>query len=371
MTPTLPARAGLSGISVSRRGGCLVGLNRGNDRLNGNPPVRDQLATRPPCRGCDGRHEAANSRPAKLVIADATTWPGIPVAAWPPAQPSTTADPAGADLRTGYQPPRGRGIPAIPDDTPLACWLPVKPGLTVHGLRHGHKTWVAEDGIPEILAEQRLGHEVPGMRGLYAHASARMRDDLKHALQARWEDSLRERAAICPHSPLPLLDELLAPLHGGNREPAQRPTPHITPQEAPAPGDREKMISQIPPRHSKSPAQPTRLEPVLRASDLARYQESGSGAKGTRTPDPLLAKQVLFQLSYSPATGPTRVPGQDEPVRAAEPWACQRLAEWPPEEEPRTRTPPLAASLERVYRNHPDADPPAKHPQHPQHLRHH
>jgi hypothetical protein len=25
------------------------------------------------------------------------------------------------------------------------------------------------------------------------------------------------------------------------------------------------------------------------------------GAKGTRTPDPLLAKQVLFQLSYSPS----------------------------------------------------------------------
>jgi hypothetical protein len=24
------------------------------------------------------------------------------------------------------------------------------------------------------------------------------------------------------------------------------------------------------------------------------------GARGTRTPDPLLAKQVLFQLSYSP-----------------------------------------------------------------------
>ena len=54
---------------------------------------------------------------------------------------------------------------------------------------------MAEDGIPEILAEQRLGHEVPGMRGLYAHASDRMRDDLKAALQARWEDSLRARAA--------------------------------------------------------------------------------------------------------------------------------------------------------------------------------
>ena len=57
---------------------------------------------------------------------------------------------------------------------------------------------MAEDGIPEILAEQRLGHEVPGMRGLYAHASDRMRDDLKAALQARWEDSLRARAAIDP-----------------------------------------------------------------------------------------------------------------------------------------------------------------------------
>jgi hypothetical protein len=90
-----------------------------------------------------------------------------------------------------------------PDDTPLACWLPIKPGLTPHGLRHGHKTWMAEDGIPEILAEQRLGHEVPGMRRLYAHASDRMRDELTDALQARWEDSLRARAAICPPLPRP------------------------------------------------------------------------------------------------------------------------------------------------------------------------
>jgi len=27
---------------------------------------------------------------------------------------------------------------------------------------------MAEDGIPEILAEQRLSHQVPGIRGLYA-----------------------------------------------------------------------------------------------------------------------------------------------------------------------------------------------------------
>jgi integrase len=77
-------------------------------------------------------------------------------------------------------------IPAVPE--PTSCWLSIKPGLTTHGLRHGHKTWMAEDGIPEILSEQRLGHEVPGMRGLYAHASDRMRAQLAAALQTRWED---------------------------------------------------------------------------------------------------------------------------------------------------------------------------------------
>ena len=53
--------------------------------------------------------------------------------------------------------------------------------------------------------------QVPGMRGLYAHASQRMREELTAALQARWEESLRQRAAIDPHSPVSLLDNLLAP----------------------------------------------------------------------------------------------------------------------------------------------------------------
>ena len=203
---------------------------------------------------CDGRHEAAADRPGRLVIADTTTWPGIPIAAWPPAGPSSD-----------YAPPRGRGIQVIPDGTSLACWLPIKPGLTVHGLRHSHKTWMAEDGIPEILAEQRLGHQVPGMRGLYAHTSDRMRDDLKQALQARWEDSLSDRAAIAPRSPVPLLDELL--------------TAEVTHRNQATPGGREKMISQIPPNRPRRPARATlaiKGEPELTASDLARYLESGS-----------------------------------------------------------------------------------------------
>jgi hypothetical protein len=103
---------------------------------------------------------------------------------------------------------------------------------------------MAEHGIPEILAEQRLGHEVPGMRGLYAHASERMRDELKAALQARWEDSLRARAAISPRSPVPLLDKILGQLG----DPA---APEATIHDLSARGGWEKMISQIPPRYAE------------------------------------------------------------------------------------------------------------------------
>jgi integrase len=35
---------------------------------------------------------------------------------------------------------------------------PVKPGLTFHGLRHSHKTWMIDDNIPEIAQALRLGH---------------------------------------------------------------------------------------------------------------------------------------------------------------------------------------------------------------------
>jgi hypothetical protein len=78
---------------------------------------------------------------------------------------------------------------------------------------------MTEDHIPEILAEQRLGHEVPGMRGLYAHVTDPMREQLKAALHARWEDSLKARIAIHPRSPLPLLDQLLKQAADSKPEP--------------------------------------------------------------------------------------------------------------------------------------------------------
>ena len=91
----------------------------------------------------------------------------------------------------------------------------------------------SEDGIPEILAEQRLGHQLPGMRGWYAHVSQQMRDELMQALQARWEESLQQRAALDPHSPVPLLDNLLAPYRPGHDETISQISPNT--EKAPIP----------------------------------------------------------------------------------------------------------------------------------------
>src|SRR3954453_9449251 len=55
MTPTGATRAARRGISLSFGRGCFIGLDGGDDRLNGNPSVRDQLATRAPRRRCEGR----------------------------------------------------------------------------------------------------------------------------------------------------------------------------------------------------------------------------------------------------------------------------------------------------------------------------
>lgn len=208
---------------------------------------------------CDGRHLPISGAPGRLVIAEQTTaWPGTPIAAWPPAAKTTGPD-------AGCLPPRGHGIAIIPADTPLACWLPIKLGLTPQGLRHSHRTWMAEEGTPEILAEQRLGHQVPGMRGLYAHVSDRMRAELMRALQARWEESLTERAALNSRSPVSLLDELLTPLRAEKYATAQSPVPRRTSRQRPPRGDREKMISQIPPKPPERRAPTARIERKARS----------------------------------------------------------------------------------------------------------
>jgi hypothetical protein len=60
-----------------------------------------------------------------------------------------------------------------------------------------------EAGISDLLRSERMGHEVPGMRGVYGHVSPSMRADLKAMLQERWEASLRERTQLPQRSVVP------------------------------------------------------------------------------------------------------------------------------------------------------------------------
>jgi integrase len=75
--------------------------------------------------------------------------------------------------------------PAVNGD-PRQHTGPVIAGMHFHDLRHTHKTWLIEDDIPEVAQAQRLGHRIPGVRGIYSHVTPTMQQRLTHALQQRW-----------------------------------------------------------------------------------------------------------------------------------------------------------------------------------------
>ncbi|WFE27612.1 site-specific integrase [Solwaraspora sp. WMMD791] len=64
-------------------------------------------------------------------------------------------------------------------------------GLHFHDLRHSHKTWLIEDDVPEVAQAKRLGHRLPGIRGIYSHVSPTVEQRLADRLQARWERTPR------------------------------------------------------------------------------------------------------------------------------------------------------------------------------------
>jgi integrase len=64
---------------------------------------------------------------------------------------------------------------------------PILAGM--HDLRHTHKTWLIEDGIPEVAQAKRLGHRLGGVRGIYSHVTEPMQQRIAHALQQRWQAS--------------------------------------------------------------------------------------------------------------------------------------------------------------------------------------
>ncbi|MBO2450753.1 hypothetical protein J4573_26865 [Actinomadura barringtoniae] len=69
------------------------------------------------------------------------------------------------------------------------------PGFTFHEGRHTHRTWLAEDLIPEVARAARLGHKMRGMGDVYEHVTPGMQRRVLEVLQARWVATL---AALTP-----------------------------------------------------------------------------------------------------------------------------------------------------------------------------
>ena len=82
-------------------------------------------------------------------------------------------------------------IPTV-NGAPRRGWAPIIAGMHFHDLRHTHKTWLIEDDIPEIAQATRLGHRIPGVRGIYSHVTPAMHQRTITALEQRWQTSRPE-----------------------------------------------------------------------------------------------------------------------------------------------------------------------------------
>ncbi|AZM55726.1 hypothetical protein DMA15_26655 [Streptomyces sp. WAC 01529] len=66
----------------------------------------------------------------------------------------------------------------------------------IHLVRHAHGPHLEEDGVPDIAIEERLGHVVQGVRGVYRKVTPKMERQIVSVLQARFEaDATARRGA--------------------------------------------------------------------------------------------------------------------------------------------------------------------------------
>jgi integrase len=122
---------------------------------------------------------------------------------------------------------------------------PIRPGLTFHGLRHSHKTWLIADNIPEIAQARRLGHHLTNrLIETYSHVAPEIEHRLLHALQHRWNHALKRPTP--PRPPQPTHDPHTRPARV-NSQTRRRPTGH-------------KPRRRHPPAHNRSTRPPEFLQ---------------------------------------------------------------------------------------------------------------
>jgi integrase len=132
--------------------------------------------------------------------------------------------------------PAWDGDPDNPDPARRAAQI--VPGFTFHEGRHTQRTWLADDGIPEVARAARLGRKMPGMASVYEHVTRQMQQRVLGALQARWESSLltlrsKERGELITLQPQ--LQQAINELEAR--------------QQAPS-GENRKIIAQISPKQA-------------------------------------------------------------------------------------------------------------------------
>ncbi|MCZ4509913.1 hypothetical protein O3Q52_17260 [Streptomyces sp. ActVer] len=88
-------------------------------------------------------------------------------------------------------------------------------GQDIYRLRHWHKALLDEPGadIAEVAKEARMGHEMPGMAGVYSEVTLSMEKQVVKYLQGVWEKQVASAGLWMPPFPIRSPDDLF---EGGN-----------------------------------------------------------------------------------------------------------------------------------------------------------
>ncbi|WP_370665387.1 integrase [Streptomyces sp. IBSBF 2507] len=110
---------------------------------------------------------------------------------WRPIRDGADARPASPQTRRPARPE----IPAVPEMA----------GEAIYRLRHWHKALLDEPGdIPRVAVEGRMGHELPGVEGVYSEVTIGMEERIVSYLQAVWEKRVVGEGLWTPPFPMTL-----------------------------------------------------------------------------------------------------------------------------------------------------------------------